>query len=739
MAVQTERSIQFKLANRGLHNDRHIDSSVLLVPTVTGLVPSHRQGEHLNQRTPLRYERAITQVGDLRATSGIGQAQTREQPVGDPGGATGAPPRENRNSGTPPPHEPGIDATGESDRERKIREILERNQIALTHWQEEHDGIPVFPARENIDAVKGLVITRRILELADDPEAVDVKLDRDSTSEDLQVFVTERRAAPVSDPKILAYWAEEDIFSDQADLMQLLYYKAIKDGTIDISDFIIQRVTINKFGPDDDADIFVKSLMVHPDQQQHGIGKATEKALETFGTKQGFKYIVGENEDWPREKLSERTTRDIFIQKFERIPYNELDSQVQERLTDRYAGQIMFGHIEWLTAFSLSPDNPPRRENLEKAEEDERRLRYIAEHSIQRFMGRNEEAKIEAANDIAEILTTPTDIENLLDDISLFNTQKARELATILHEQLAGRFGDVSLYNLVWLKANLPAFIETPELESAVAKQIPDKRYADALIAASRWVEAYSKTIARIELLTDTMDAFEKGVIAQLDTIPLREILINNARPDPKNPTHKRTISEKTLRNLTIEPVIAQSVINPDRGEEAKLAFLSNARIAAATGRGEISFTGDGPMGFIISYRGVPQGFVTFDIYGSQIVIRQMQGAKEYTEIDQAGAITEIEQSPGALQDIDFPGVAIDLVANVCHLLGLPYQQESMVVEVISGHNIAEAVPNPAPEDPYTFPLEQAIKIYDDTADRKGFHPDTWGNWISPLNRLLLE
>jgi hypothetical protein len=179
-------------------------------------------------------------------------------------------------------------------------------------------------------------------------------------------------------------------------------------------------------------------------------------------------------------------------------------------------------------------------------------------------------------------------------------------------------------------------------------------------------------------------------------------------------------LSEKRLGNYAL------ILMKADSG-----GYSTRGRVHDWEGRDEVEKPGlqydmylDTPMGFALTYKGVPQAMAGLTANGpDELFIRQMQGIRgtEYNVDDRE--ITGYKSARG-LAPLDWQHTAVHLTSQLARHMGVGS------VSIIAGSK----VPNPY----YNYlTLEQARQAYDAPALRLGFAPDADGNWHKPVEEIL--
>lgn len=185
------------------------------------------------------------------------------------------------------------------EKARLIRSIIERDTAAFRDWKETEDNSLSLDLPAD---VAQYLIPPRLLELAEDPTAVSVKVDDDFTgSGNISFFIVETR--PGTDN--LQEAVDAGLIDDDT----------IESGVLEPEDYVHNTVAMKRYGPDGDAYLHVFGFADREENRGQGVATSFYTRLREFARESGFTAVTGEgnerNVGYFTEKLGRARLTDL--------------------------------------------------------------------------------------------------------------------------------------------------------------------------------------------------------------------------------------------------------------------------------------------------------------------------------------------------------------------------------------------------------------------------------------------
>jgi len=243
-------------------------------------------------------------------------------------------------------------------KEREISDIMAADTARLKGWLEEIGHVPRLDLPSS--ALRGL-ITRRMLDIVKKPGNVDVRINPNKNRNVLDFMIVTESPTPVTDVEKFKNLLEHGIKENTpcpSYIDPLLWNMGTADfvsnGILKPTDVPILKASLEKFGPDNAADLVVVDLVIPKELQRRGIGTSFyQDALRPFASQSGFLDIVGQNSQGGEDD-SQRNI-DFFTERLGRKRFTDLQPETQARLR-RNIGYLDFDNVT-VDDLSQSPTN----------------------------------------------------------------------------------------------------------------------------------------------------------------------------------------------------------------------------------------------------------------------------------------------------------------------------------------------------------------------------------------------
>lgn len=186
-----------------------------------------------------------------------------------------------------------------TERSARIARIVERDTQAFRDWKETGDNSLSLDLPAD---VAQYLIPPRLLELAEDPTAVSVKVDDAFTDPgNISLFIVERRPGT-------------DNFQAAVDA-GLIDDDTVESGVLEPEDYVHNTVAMERHGPNDDAYLHVFGYVDREENRGKGVATSFYARLREFARESGFTAVTGEgngrNVGYFTEKLGRTRLTDL--------------------------------------------------------------------------------------------------------------------------------------------------------------------------------------------------------------------------------------------------------------------------------------------------------------------------------------------------------------------------------------------------------------------------------------------